>query len=150
MDPTAISALAALFGSLIGGLTTLATAWASQRYNTRSQRLRDAIGKREALYSEYIDEASKRMIDALEHDISDGSQVVRLYGLYCRIQLLSSGPVVDAAEKVMKTTAEVYIHPSMSLKDLLRSATETTSKQDPIVEFSRICRAELDGLQRRL
>lgn len=150
MDTSAISALAALFGSLIGGLTTLATAWLTQRYNTRSQRMRDEIAKRESLYAEFIDEASKRMIDALEHDISEASQVVRLYGLFCRIQLVCTGSVLDAAERVLKTTIEIYTNPAMDLRELMRGAVDTPIDNDPIVAFSRVCRAELDVLQRRL
>lgn|SRR5688572_7045241 len=150
MDNTVVTAMAALFGSLIGGLTTLATAWLSQRYTTRNQRLREEIAKREALYGEYIDEASERMIDALGHELRDANQIVRMYGLFCRIQLVCSGPVLETAELLMKRTAEVYAMPSITLEELVRGARETTAESDPIVAFSRACRQELETLQRRL
>lgn len=150
MDNSVVTAMAALFGSLVGGLTTLATAWLSQRYTTRNQRLREEIAKREALYGEYIDEASERMIDALGHELSDANQIVRMYGLFCRIQLVCSGPVLETAEQLMKRTAEVYAMPSITLEDLLRGARESTAESDPIVAFSRACRQELETLQRRL
>jgi len=150
MDNSVVTAMAALFGSLIGGLTTLATAWLSQRYTTRNQRLREEIAKREALYGEYIDEASERMIDALGHELSDANRIVRMYGLFCRIQLVCSGPVLETAEQLMKRTAEVYAMPSITLEDLLRGARESTAESDPIVAFSRACRQELETLQRRL
>jgi hypothetical protein len=150
MDNSAVTAMAALFGSLIGGLTTLATAWLSQRYTTRNQRLREEIAKRETLYGEYIDEASERMIDALGHELGDANQIVRMYGLFCRIQLVCSDPVLETAEQLMKRTAEVYAMPSITLDDLLRGARETTAESDPIVAFSRACRQELEELQRRL
>ncbi|HEY5781930.1 MAG TPA: hypothetical protein VIT66_08720 [Lysobacter sp.] len=150
MDNSVVTAMAALFGSLIGGLTTLTTAWLSQRYTTRNQRLREEIAKREALYGEYIDEASERMIDALGHELSDANQIVRMYGLFCRIQLVCSGPVLETAEQLMKRTAEVYAMPSITLEDLLRGARESTAESDPIVAFSRACRQELETLQRRL
>jgi hypothetical protein len=150
MDNSVVTAMAALFGSLVGGLTTLATAWLSQRYTTRNQRLREEIAKREALYGEYIDEASERMIDALGHELSDANRIVRMYGLFCRIQLVCSGPVLETAEQLMKRTAEVYAMPSITLEDLLRGARESTAESDPIVAFSRACRQELETLQRRL
>src|SRR5688572_24259535 len=149
MDNSVVTAMAALFGSLIGGLTTLATAWLSQRHNTRNQRLREEIAKREALYGAYIDEASERMIDALGHEISDANQIVRMYGLFCRIQLVCSGPVLDTAEQLMKKTAEVYALPNITVEDLLRSARESSVESDPIIAFSRACRHELETLQRR-
>ena len=150
MDNSAVTAMAALFGSLIGGLTTLATAWLSQRYTTRNQRLREEIAKRETLYGEYIDEASERMIDALGHELGDANQIVRMYGLFCRIQLVCSGPVLAAAEQLMKRTAEVYTMPNITLEDLMRGARESLAEGDPIVAFSRACRQELEELQRRL
>ena len=150
MDNTEITALAALFGSLIGGLTTLATAWLTQRHSTRSQRLREEIAKREALYGSYIDEASARMIDALEHEISDANQIVHMYGLFCRIQLVCTPPVLEEAERLLKRTAEVYSMPNITLAELMRGARESTGEGDPIVAFSRACREELDALQRRL
>ena len=150
MDNTVVTAMAALFGSLIGGLTTLATAWLSQRYATRNQRLREEIAKREALYGAYIDEASERMIDALGHEISDAHQIVRMYGLFCRIQLVCTGPVLETAEQLLKKTAEVYAMPNITLEDLVRGARESLAESDPIVAFSRACRQELEMLQRRL
>ena len=150
MDNSVVTAMAALFGSLIGGLTTLATAWLSQRHNTRNQRLREEIAKREALYGAYIDEASERMIEALGHEISEANQIVRMYGLFCRIQLVCSGPVLDTAEQLMKKTAEAYTMPNITLEDLVRGARESSAESDPIVAFSRACRHELETLQRRL
>jgi len=149
VDASEFSAVSALLGSLIGGLTTLATAWATQRYNTRSQRLREEIVKREALYAQFIDEASERVIDALEHEISESRQVVRIYSLFCRIQLVCSDPVLLAAEKVMKSTAQLYLQSNLSLKELMQGVERGGPGQDVIAEFSRACRAELEALQRR-
>lgn len=150
MDNSMVTAMAALFGSLIGGLTTLSTTWLSQRYSTRNQLLREDIAKREALYGAYIDEASERMIDALEHEISEGQQVVRMYGLFCRIQLVCTPPVLEEAERLMRKTAELYATPNITLADLIRGAQESRAEGDPIVAFSRACRVELDELHRRL
>jgi len=149
MDTTLLTTFAALGGSLVGGSTTMATAWLSQRYGARSQRIRDEIARREALYGAFIDEASKRIVDAIEHDIDDASQVVLLFGLFCRIQLVCSEPVLRAADRVIKATATAYANPSMRLKDLL--VADRLSQQDDVVAaFSRACRDELEDLKRQL
>lgn len=152
MDTTTVSALAALGGSLIGGMTTLATTWHTQRYGMRSQRLREEINKREALYAQFIDEASERVIDALEHEISEARQVVRFYSLFCRIQLVCSEPVLAAAERVLKTTAQLYLTQGITLRQLMQATqgAEDKSGSDAIAQFSRACREELEALQRRV
>jgi hypothetical protein len=149
MDTTLLTTLAALGGSLVGGGTTMATAWLTQRYGARSQRIRDEIARREALYGAFIDEASKRIVDAIEHDIDDASQVVLLFGLFCRIQLVCSDPVLRAADRVIKATATAYANPSIPLKELV--IAERLSQQDDVVAaFSRACRDELEDLKRQL
>jgi len=150
MNDTLLPTLAALAGSLIGGLTTMATAWLSQRYGARTQRLHDEIARRERLYGEFIDEASKRIIDAIEHEISEASQVVTLFGLFCRIQLVCSDPVLAAAQRVVEATAALYAHESVRLKDLLTRENLAAPDDDVVAAFSRACRDELDALKRRL
>jgi hypothetical protein len=149
MDTTMLTTLAALGGSLVGGGTTMATAWLTQRYGARSQRIRDEIARREALYGAFIDEASKRIVDAIEHDIDDASQVVLLFGLFCRIQLVCSEPVLRAADRVIKATATAYANPSMRLKDLL-IADRLAQQDDVVAAFSRACRDELEDFKRQL
>lgn len=58
MDAAYISALAALAGSAVGGLTSFATARSTQHTQARAQRLAESRTKREALYGQFIDEAS--------------------------------------------------------------------------------------------
>jgi hypothetical protein len=127
----------------------MATAWLTQRYGARSQRIRDEIARREALYGAFIDEASKRIVDAIEHDIDDASQVVLLFGLFCRIQLVCSEPVLRAADRVIKATATAYANPSIRLKDLI-IADKLSQQDDVVAAFSRACRDELEGLKRQL
>jgi hypothetical protein len=151
MDTTLLTTLAALGGSLVGGGTTMATAWLSQRYGARSKRLREEITRRESLYGAFIDEASRRIIDAIEHEIDDASQVVPLFALFCRIQLVCSPAVLHAAERVVRTTAEIYANPSIRLKDLMvAQKIGSGSGDDGVAAFSRACRDELEGLKRQL
>jgi hypothetical protein len=52
MDPAILSATAALVGSLVGGVSTFATYWLTQRVQLRAQSLMKRHAEREALYAE--------------------------------------------------------------------------------------------------
>ena len=63
MDPAYVPALAALAGSAIGGLTSFATTWLTQQTKVRAQQLVDEIVRREELYKDFIEEASRLYAD---------------------------------------------------------------------------------------
>jgi hypothetical protein len=63
MDAAYISALSALAGSAIGALSSLGTTWLAQNAQNRLALLNQQRAKREALYSEFIDEASDPLLD---------------------------------------------------------------------------------------
>src|SRR5262249_1265039 len=50
MDQAYFSALAALAGSTIGGMTSLVTSWLTQHAQSRAQQLGHDLGRREDLY----------------------------------------------------------------------------------------------------
>jgi hypothetical protein len=64
MDATILSATYALVGSLIGGASTLTASWFTQHGQLRLQALVHEAAKREALYAEFISEASRRFTEA--------------------------------------------------------------------------------------
>jgi hypothetical protein len=64
MDPAILSAVSVLAGPLIGGGATFATSWLALRGQLRAQTLAHEAVEREALYAEFIIEASKRLTDA--------------------------------------------------------------------------------------
>ena len=74
MEPATISALAALAGATIGGVTSFAATWLTQRTQARVQELTHSLTVREQLYKAFIKEASKLYADALVHEISDISK----------------------------------------------------------------------------
>ncbi len=78
MEPAYFSAFAALAGSVIGGLTSLTGSWLTQRTQVRAQQLAHDIARRDELYKDFIEGASKLYADALEHDKADTSKLVRL------------------------------------------------------------------------
>ena len=65
MDTAYISAIAALSGSIIGGLTSLAASWVSQNAQARTQMLLESKSRRQELYKAFIEEAAKLYGDAL-------------------------------------------------------------------------------------
>jgi hypothetical protein len=64
MDPTILSAAAALGGSLIGVASTFAASWFTQRRQLRAQVLVQQAVKRETLYAEFVIEAAFRSLRA--------------------------------------------------------------------------------------
>ena len=108
MNPVYLTALAALAGSAIGGLTSLASAWLTQRSQDRARRLSQDKVRRQKLYKQFIDEASKLYADALVHDQAEVSALVSVYALINRMRVLSRSDVVESAEAVVRTIVETY------------------------------------------
>ena len=73
MDVGYISALSALAGSAIGALASLATTWLTQNSQMRITLRTQDRARREALYSEFIREASKLFADAITHELGPSS-----------------------------------------------------------------------------
>jgi hypothetical protein len=143
MDAAYVSAIAALAGSTIGGLTSLATSWLTQRQQFRSQQLGHALSKREELYTLFIEEAVRLYTDAYEHDKADASKLVNLYALASKMRVMSSPPIVESADGVIRTIIETYLAPNKTLRD----AAEILDNEalNPLRDFSNAARAELRG-----
>jgi hypothetical protein len=81
VDPTYASAIAALLGSIIGGLTSLGASWVSQNAQARVQQLLGDKGRRQELYKVFVEEAAKLYGDALVSTNLDVSKVIGLYAM---------------------------------------------------------------------
>ena len=141
MDPVYFSAFAALAGSAIGGLTTLAASGLTQRVQFRAQRLAHDIERREDLYKDFIDEASKSYTDAFEHDMADVSKLVRLYALVSRMRVLSSQEVIEQADRVMRDIIETYLSPNKTIHEVVADRLKN-NRLEPLRDFSNACRDE--------
>jgi hypothetical protein len=102
MDTAYISALAALAGTAIGGLTSFATSWMTQQAQSRTQRMAAEKDKREALFGRFLEEAAKLYTDALQNKREDAASLMVIYGLANRIRLTSSTRVVECADTVAR------------------------------------------------
>jgi hypothetical protein len=147
MDTSIVTALAALMGSLIGGFTSFGSTWLTQRHASRSKWLRNEIAGRESLYSDFIEEAAQRLADAVEHNISNPTQIVHFLALYNRIRFVGSDEVSDAAQKLMDVTIMLYRAPNVTLHDILQS-DQTRDEAGALTMFSGACRLELQNLKR--
>src|SRR5690348_2302824 len=90
MDVAFISALAALAGSITGGLTSAFTTWMNQRAQARAQLLAHQLSRREELYRDFIVAASKAYGEAITSNEPQVSMLVALYGMISRMRVVSS------------------------------------------------------------
>jgi len=140
MEPAYVSAVAALAGSAIGGLTSLAASWITQRVQVGAQQLAHVLRTRDDLYKDFIEQASQSFVDAVEHSEIDEGKMVRLYALVSRMRVSSSQAVVAQADKVMRLLIETYRAPNRTLGEAADSVR--AGELDPLLAFSEACRDE--------
>jgi hypothetical protein len=140
MNSAYISALSALFGSAIGALASLASAWLTQHHqDERRQRAQDNV-RRERLFVEFIDLSSKAFVDALQRtSIQDPSHLVPLYATMGKLRLFASDRTIEAAERVMDGIIETYYSPELNTQ----KRPDVGGKSDILRDFAERCRAEL-------
>ena len=124
MNPAYISAVAALAGSIIGGLTSLVASW------------------------RFIDEASRLYIDALGRDEAQASEqvaeLVKIYSVVSQMRFLSSRRVIQAAENIAREIVDTYAAPKKTFPELREMMHQNAI--DPLREFSEACRDEFEAL----
>jgi hypothetical protein len=147
MSPGAITAAAAIFGSLVGALGSSVSTWIAQRHQDRRDLLAKKIFHREQLYSDFISESARILMDALEHNFSDPNKLIPAYALLSRIRLSSSQTVLMSAEKLVRDIIDTYTRPNLSPEQIRSNAMKG---EDPLKDFSEICRIELESMQGRL
>ena len=79
MDPAIVSAMAAVFGSLVGGSATVVTAWVTQRTLSKRELLGAEIRTRQTLYGEFIRECSKLVVDSSTHTLDKPETLLPVY-----------------------------------------------------------------------
>ena len=141
MDSSIITAVAAVGGSLVGAAATIVTTGFTQRTQSAHAEREEKLRNREALYGEFITEASRLTVEALGHSLERPDTFVKLYGITGRIRLMATGPVLDAAEACIRQIIDLYAKPNMTVEQI-RLAFER-DRIDPIRDFSVGCRKEL-------
>jgi hypothetical protein len=149
IDPALLSPVSALLGALIGGVTSFVAAVYTQRRQDRLQRIALEVSKRETVYSDFVIHASTLLLHAYTHDeiVLSGDEQ-RLMGLINRMRFFASPAVVGTAEAALRAIVEISLKPCVQLRQLAKQALSKSLDPDPVVEFSRVCRADLDNVRR--
>ena len=115
-------ALAAIAGSLVGALGSASATWITARHQDRRDLLGKQVARREALYSDFIGESARLLVDAMEHNASDLQKLLPIYALLSRIRLRSSGHVLQKAEQVINTIMSTYPQPNLTVEQIQSQA----------------------------
>lgn len=147
MNPGVVTAFAAISGSIVGSFGSVVGTWISQRHQDLRDRRTRKMAAREAMYSDFIVESARLLVDALEHNVSDPQKLIPVYALLSRIRLSSSSRVLETAEEVMKNILATYSEPNITAEEI---QTRAGRGEDPLRTFSNTCRIELESLERKL
>jgi hypothetical protein len=142
MDSGYITALAALGGAALGGLTSFATSWTTLHTQVKAQRNADSKSDRQKLYKAFIDEAAKTYGDALIHDRLETTGLIDLHALVSRMRILSSQPVIENAIKVVRGITDTYNQPNKTPEEL--EVMINNGSIDILLRFSEACRDEFE------
>jgi hypothetical protein len=132
--------------SLVGGSATVATAWITQRTQSKRELIRAEISKRETLYGEFICECSRLFMESLLRALEKPDAVLPVYALLNRIRLSASDAVLAEAERMLVRITEQYFAPNLSVEEM-RALVESGSDADPLKPFGEACRVELKSMR---
>ena len=144
MDSAYLSAFLGLAGVAIGAMTTFATSWLTQRVQHRQQHREREIAKREALFEQFILEASRLFGDALSHEKDEVTDLIKMYAMVGQMRLVCSQEVIAAAEQVMDVIVGTYLGPNFTLHEVHDLARK--GGMNFLSEFGEACRFELSRL----
>jgi hypothetical protein len=103
--------------------------------------------RRQELYKEFIQEASRCFVNALEHEKPDIASLVVLYEKISRMRILSSTPVIADAEQVLRRIIDTLSDPPITFTNAKVREMFETGSADVLRNFSESCRAEFDALR---
>ncbi len=140
MEGALISGVAALAGSAVGGLASVAATWMAHHHQDRRERAVMQTTRRERVFTEFMDQASRAFGDALVHRLEDPSKLVPLYATIGKLRLFASSATVAAAEGVMDRIVSAYYCPPVTFED--RTKLDKSS-YDVLRSFIDACQREL-------
>ncbi|MBB5509274.1 hypothetical protein [Paraburkholderia atlantica] len=145
MNASVISALAALVGAGIGGLTSVLASWLTQRTQVRAEWRVHERARLQDLYKDYIEEATKCYVDALQHNEPDLAGLRNLYAKISRMRLQSSHQVADEADMIGRKIVDTYLAPDKTFFEIREMLANGSI--DILGKFSDACRAEFESLR---
>jgi hypothetical protein len=148
MDPAiqsaSITALAAIAGSVVGGLASFATTSFTQRDQAHRDLLSRDVANREELYSQFIREAANLFVDSLDRTLEKPASLIGMFSLIGRIRLIGSDKVLAAAERVADSIVDSYNRPPRTFEDVYKVVCE--GHVDPLKAFTEACREERETM----
>ena len=126
----------------------MATAWLAQNTRNKREATRAELAKREALYGEFINEWSKRVMDSLDRTLDKPQTLLSIYALLNRIRLCASDAVLTQAIELVKFIMEQYFAPNVSMEEFHQRVHN--EHIDPLKSFSEACRRELVSMYGRV
>ncbi|CAB3789634.1 hypothetical protein LMG28614_02949 [Paraburkholderia ultramafica] len=145
MNPSVISALAALVGAAIGGLTSVLASWLTQRTQVRAEWRAHDRARRQELYKEFIEEATNCYVDALQHNEPNLPALGNLYAKIGRMRVWSSREVADEADVIGRKIVDTYLAPDKTFIEIREMLADGSI--DILGKFGDVCRAEFDSLR---
>jgi hypothetical protein len=142
-----VTAAAAIGGSIVGATGSVVGTWITARNATRRDLTGKQIARKEALYSDFIGESARLLVDALQHNSNDLEKLLPAYALLSRIRISSSKLVLHEAEQLIQTIVATYPQPNITAQQIEARAL---NGKDPLRQFSDTCRTELITLERQL
>ena len=82
------------------------------------------------------------MADAIRHNLQDPNNLTPAYALLSRMRLSSYTDALASAEQVIQHILTTYSEPNLTPEEIQSRACK---RENPLREFSDICRAELKG-----
>jgi hypothetical protein len=136
-----MSAFAALVGTFVGGITSIATTWIGQQRQTKEQRRARQKAEMQALYKLFIQDASKLYVDALEHNTTEITKPVGIYATLNRMRVLSSPKVIAESDNALRMIIDTYARENTTFSGVRQSISHCFP--DPLRAFSEACHEEL-------
>ena len=121
--------------------------WITQRHQDQRDLLAKKIVRRETLYSDFIADSARLLVDSLQNNVSDPQKLIPVYALLSRIRLSSSSAVLETAEEVIRSVLTSYPKPNLTFEEI---ESRALSSEDPLRQFSNTCRMELESLHGQL
>ena len=144
LDSSTVTAIAAIGGSVVGGLASFVTTYFSQRHQTRRERLFRELERREVLYGQFIEKAAALFLDSVDKDLEDPAGLVDLVAVIARIRLTGSMEIVHVCEQVMRDIIASYHRPPLARREIFEQTREELG--DPLAAFTTACRMERQSM----
>ena len=145
IDAAYLSALSALAGSMVGGLTLGVTSWLSERTRARAGKLAHDLSRREDLFKDFIVAASKAYGEALMSNEPQIQELIALYGMISGMRVGCSPRTIACAEKVMRAITDACVAPNKTIPQL-HEMLKSDRGIDPLKDFAEAARDELSSL----